>query len=1256
MVERSAMSCFPSIRVAAHRAGLVALAVAMSSLPGVAAATQGPHSVRVGLKPGTCALVLFGALVECVTVPGADVHAELRDAGGALKAEGDELARTDGTVWLQLLTPTREQATTRPGDTLVVEPEGGQPFPVTVPRLVADVTIGSDQIVGRGIPLGSVTAALGSPYSSGTPIGTASVEANGLWALSVPRAQLAPGGYGFVRQADPAGNQFLAMFGVFAADIAVGWPEIGGLASGGTSVVVRFVDGAKSVEQTVEARYDSSRSQPRWSAPTPTIRPGARIEITRTSAVTGAQVTETIQVPDLSVSYERSRGLISGTGPPLTDLRLSAGRYRDIELGRAPISTTARTSAAGTFTLDAASLPELQPGWTIQTASEVSEHVGLRALHTLRMTRITVYGADAWGTVEPRQPVTVTLISPPGVRKGQAVTRSGPDGVFNVRFVGYSLGANVAIAPLDHIELEVGRLGDPVLIPIPMLSATTDAQAGTIRGAGPPGWQASAAVVFPSQSAVATTVVDASGRYLLLGQLAPGMVGNMVFRSPTGDEMVTQWAALRMEVDIRASGTSVYGAGPQGRDVDGALLSPAGLILGRCSGRLGAGAINDVGAWGCRPVDTAGEPVLPRPGDLIAVTVGDDHVEMVMPDVSLVVDPESDTVHGRIAPNRSGRLVVRRSLSPEFSPTVNVASDSTGAFAYDFSGVFDIRPQDLVLVGFDTADGAYLRYERSAPGIVLDLTRAEVQGATPQAGDVTITLRSGPQVRFTATTSTDKVGSFNLVLEGHGAVVYPQPGDELTVRPAGAGAPLVQLTVPDLSLAVDRVERVVRGQSSAGGTLLLRASAPAFAVRDATGLYGEAMMRVKPSDRFEVAAKDFRSGPDNTPSPLALRRGQQIEARLVLASGHQIVRRTTIPMVNVAYGGAQACGFGDPGQAVAVTVPRGARGDLAAVGEVGRDGRFEVLLRDGAGKPGVTEAGQLVQTQVDGDEMSLNVPAISARADWVTTPSPGWGLPAARITGTGPARAEYHITLPTATDAPCFAAASSYRLYATYGTTSRAGAFDTLVDSIPPGRAIEAAFYDANGNRVFSRVQRLLGRVYLGTPRVVARGQPFTPGSVLLRGPDGAPRARQEAVTDPSGWLDLRLAGETGEAVPSAVGDTVEVTIGEETAAIPVEALGFDFSPNLGLTGMAPPSRPVRLRLGLADRRLLEFVRTTDEGGRFAYRVTDLPPRRDWELADIDTIEAMLQTANGHEIVVEARVGTRPTAPPLYLPFARRPR
>lgn len=1210
--------------------------------------------------PGTCQVMMFGDRVYCLAMPGVDVRVELRSASGELMAEG--LARssaTNGTVLVQLSSPTGAEVVIRPGSTLGVLPDGGQPFTVPVPRLLAEVEATGDRLLGSGLPQVELAAARGSPYGANVPIATTTADALGNWSLSVPGTKLGPGDYGFVRQADAAGNTFLAMYGAFTTEITVGERAVLGIASAGLVVTAQIRSHDGSALKSAEARYESGRSLATWKVLSPRIHAGTVLTVTRESPVTGGRDMDVVLVPDLSVIVQTDRQRISGMGPPATELLLEAGPYRDIERGRAPVATSVRTTETGAYALDVDAIGGLEAGWSVRATLRLRPHVNVRALFVLRTIRVAAYGTQVSGVVEPRQPVTVTLQDALTGKQEQATSMSGPDGAFAVRFIGYALGAEVTILPRDVLDIDVGRLGDPIVFPVPQVSARTDVSQGLVGGTGPAGWQVTGTIEEPARSALRPTVVGADGAYALQGTLAAGMAGLVSFRDASGREVVTQWAALQMQIAITAGQTRVSGNGPAGRQLVATLESPSGQSVGRCESRLRAeGTYGFAGSWGCGFLDSAGSPISPLPEDRVAATVGDDDGAVEIPMVVVLIDPGEDRVEGRLPPDTVADLAVERArtgLEPEFSQRVQVRSDGLGAFAFDFGGSFDIRANDVIHLDFSTPNGTQVQYSRVAPGIQLDLSRAEVSGAVPAPGDVTVELRSEGVTRFADTVPADPLGSFHLVLSERGTVVYPHQGDELFVRSATSGGPDVRLVVPELSVAADRVDRVVRGGSSVAGDLFIRARPPAFAIRDATGLNGFARASLDRDGTFELAAATFQYAP-GAPGGLTFRRGLQIEALLALPDGNQVIRRTTIPMLNVTHGGADVCGFADPGQEVVIAVDRGSRGRLQGQGQVARDGRFRVTLRDSDGRPVATEPNQQVWARIDADEMALTVPAITARADWVASPAPGRGLATTRLSGAGPSRTDYYITSPAAGVDPCFAGAGPY-LFTTSGITDRDGRFNTLVDAVPPGQAVEAAFYDGEGNRTFARAQRLLGRVYIDTNQVSGIGQPFALGDVQLLDANGTLRARQELQSDASGAFTVRLSDDDQRAVLIRATDSVRIRLGDETATIPVEMLSFDFSPRLGIMGRAPAQRSVRLQLDLVDGAVLEFNRDADVNGLFMYQAADLPPRRSWDLTEVMAITATLVTLGGHEIVLEASTGIEPpVAPRLFLPFALRPR
>jgi hypothetical protein len=207
---------------------------------------------------------------------------------------------------------------------------------------------------------------------------------------------------------------------------------------------------------------------------------------------------------------------------------------------------------------------------------------------------------------------------------------------------------------------------------------------------------------------------------------------------------------------------------------------------------------------------------------------------------------------------------------------------------------------------------------------------------------------------------------------------------------------------------------------------------------------------------------------------------------------------------------------------------------------------------------------------------------------------------------------------------------------------------------LDPGAGLEIAFFTADGHRFYRHVFRSFGQVFVHTPEVRGRANPFSTVEVTVLTAAGAEKAAGTAVADGEGRfrLSVRSGGATARIEP---GDVVRLTASGESPEILVEEMTFDFTPQGGLVGIAPPDRDVEVRVTLEDGRELSIAQHTDAAGRFTYGRADLPPRADWDFQDIRVIQAGLPTANGHEIAAEVALEAVP--PPtggfqILLPWA----
>ncbi len=1202
----------------------------------------------------TCRIMLYHDRLDCEAPAGVFVDVSRYDAAGQLRARGE--GRSDaraGTVHLRLraLGDTSD-AWLRPGDRLEFMTAGTAPTSLMLPPFSVDITIDPNGLEGRSTPSSEVEVYWGEPNGSQQPLGRAITDSDGRWDLPLPMGPVPnPGETGFARMFDQDGNQFDIAFGKATVEIALDERELRGVASAGTLVTAEIASATSGQQEVALAHFDGGDSAPAWSLPAPRLSSGTVISITMEGPTGRRPMDAVVTIPELRARAAVGDREVTGIGPADSMVVLQLGPLREILRGGG-FARMLETDAEGSFSVALPDGLQVEPGWTVRLIHQPIRGVWIRSHLVLPTLRAVVFGSEVSGTVNPRQPITVTLEDPAGRPRAMGTTPSTDSGTFFLRFVGYGIGTAEHILPGDRILIDVGQLGDPKQLVIPDMSAIADAEGDRLRGQGPPLWRVDASIEIPQQAPIGSTEVDDRGRFELPVALHPGMAGTLTFAEGGGDVLELHWAALRMAWDLTQPLPRLSGTAPTGRTVHAELQDRSGATVGRCEHPFPSSSGSPVASWKCGFVDITGLAVLPSPGDRVQLQVGTETRELGVPDLQLAIDVDADRVDGRIdRPHQSVQLGAEREQGPgqpsERSPVVEVTSDADGRFVADFAERFPLRFNDRIFGDYTTDDAIDVRFSRIAGGLVVDLDSGRIRGAGPPNSQLRVILRSASDIRAEMLTTSARDGSFDVLLERDGRWLAPQTGDELIV--SASGGPIGRLTIPRLELEIDPGSGQIEGWAPSQGRLVLGAGAAGFRRRDMTGFAGSAQATVDPSGRYRVDAADFEY-PPGVPAPLSLTPGLRLEARVALPSGHVLERGSTIPMINLMHGTNTVCGYGNPGDPVDLIATSDAGVELArARGQVDREGRFELVL-GGAQGPLETRSGQTIRGEVGRTDIDLPIPRIEATARWHEPSGPGRGLAAAEIEGIGPSRSDYYVSQRSTAGASCFAG-DEPPAFSTYGTTTLQGRFDTRLDAIRPGHGVEVAFFDRSGHRWSRYLGRLRLRVHLHSDRVEGIGQALDPVDLALTDSEGRLRATRSVRVDARGILEAGWADDASTTVHALPGDRVIAQATNDRAELLLEPFNFDFSSEIGIIGQAPPDRPLVVELDLLDGRDLTIDLQSGPDGRFGLAPADLPPIRDWTFEDLRTLTVLLPTVDGHELAIETILRSEPPRHTLFMPF-----
>lgn len=1208
-------------------------------------------------------ITVLGDQVRWFGEPGVVVRAELRGPHG-LKATA-AARNTSFNVSLRFTPVTSGgDPLIRPGDEVVVTPEEGPLVRVAVPELAADVDAAADRIVGRAPP-GSVVEVL---RNFDEPLGMVASGAAGDVEVNLSgRHDIARGFTGQLRFVAADDIAFTTWFDV--ADVAA-WVDTERLevrASLGTTVTVTVVPpGGAGTRHAVTFSRPVHFSTPFRCPDCPRLEPGTAVTVTKRGALPALDSVWAGRVPPLGVRLDRGANRVHIAGPPGGTVVLEAGDSDGLLRGRPAVSEAIAMDATGRFVLDLAGRAEVIPGWMARLNHPVGPGVTLFGEDLLRVVRAGLWGTYLEGIVAPEATVTVTLAAPDGSPKAQGLATSSQAGFYTLRFGSVASGSATGgpmIAPGDTLILEEASVGDPVMVEVPHVTVQADAGTDTISGNAPPAYEV---VVGVGQSTVSRTATRQGDRYAAsfsgVRDLVPAMGGPLALKQRTGRfEFHTCWAITDLDLILGVADTDgepsydarIRGRACAGRTVQVRWLTPDGRLVGHLRLPLRPKSIQSLwnpDVWTAVLQDSSGRGLEMEPGDRFVVDVGDDHVELAVPELTVEADVRADEIGGRTLPNHSVAVSARRRGDLGAAYGNGTTSDASGRYRFDARGAFDIQHGDQVSAGITTPEGYHVGRHTEAPGLRLDLAAAAITGVSVPDGEVLAVVHDGRETRATATGRTAHDGAFDVVMrESDGRPLRPRAGDvvRVTVRGAG-GADEMTMIVPDLTLTVDRAAGAVRGRATPGGALVVEAMGTFFSSQgtDGIGTMRAASVAIGADGTWALPLGDVGG------TSISLFPGLLLRAQYRLPEGHLVVLGTTVPVVNVEHGGPHVCGAGPAGALVVATAtdaagtPRG-----WARGQVGDDARYALVLRESSGEPIATRAGDAVRVEVGGETIEVMLPSLVLGVQWRAMRT-GWAMPETLVTGSGPALRQVYLRAPVR---DCFTGAQVQRGIQEYlAGTGDDGTFRKPIDHQVAGGGVELAFLAPDRHRFYRHARRGQVRVHIDTDRVTGRGMPLQPITITLGAADGVLLGGGHARVDADGRFDLRLKDPAGRPVTGRAGGIVGFVSGGDAGTVAILPLSFDFDSAAGLFGLAHPSARVALALRLIDGTVRRFELAGAADGRFRFTPSDVPAREGWSLADVRHLELVLPLDDGHEIVAETHLGWSAPSQRLFLPFALR--
>lgn len=1256
-----------------------ALALAATGLAGALAvsppAAAQPQPARLHVTIETNIVTLLG------TGPAPGEIEVVR--AGTIAATGIPRSTRPGEIDYAIGLWRAEPARVEPGD--VVRVVGTAPrVEATVPFLRADFDEAGGRIVGVG-PAGSVMRVMATYHiAPGGAGSTRQIDAravaapgDGHFAVDLPGAALQSGDSGDVTWQDEAGHVFAAPIAVFDGRVTIGQPRFTFRAAPGLTAVVAHATAGGGVPLQRALRTGASLEPARrdetevhLAAP---IAAGDTITVTLDHAALGTKAVHAVGIPGLDLEIIPQTDGVIGRAPPSSLATVTVRGPGGAEHARSVVA-----GPDGRVEVDFAGVADLDRGWRAEIAVGAGRGWTARAEALAGLVHVETDVARVWGDVAADSTVSIIAYDAAGreVRRWDTAASAGSRFGVDLYTRGGKIDAEVlALTAGMTLGVDLDRSGDPLLLPIPVLTALPDVDREGIMGAAPPGYRVTAEVMEGTQVVARSGDVrtGADGRYAisLAGayDIEPGAFGRLIFRRPDGHELSLTWAAVDTRLDLDTG--ALWVNAPTSRTGVARLLAPGGAQRAtvELATRRETGSRRRVTAVETFR-DRLGRVVVPVPGDTVDGRIGDVDFGFRVPRLDGAAHVDADRVAGSTdAPPGTALRLEASSLAGEVGAVHAGIVQVGGSFAFDLAHppvgqpALDLRYNARVTLRLDQRSERFSR-RVAVPGLVLDLGGARLTGTLAPDQPATVRWSRAGWRLGTAGATANAVGAFSADLrDADGRRFDLQSGDTIAILTSSAVPQTgITLTVPTLDLAFDRSANAVRGRVSRTPGDRFQMETRRLQVIPAVlpdGRWDDKLDWLD-AERFAI---DFDDHPVRQPltgetQVFTAVTGAVAEATLDLPDGQRVVRARVLPLLHLLHGGDGVCGQADPDASVDLRLVDASGRQVAALrAAAAPDGRFQARWRESGGGTVRMREGQRVEGEIDPEAVSFTLPPMTATFDWPTFRLHLRGLP----------DHAYRVQYPALWDCWGEATAALQRLDRLYVTTSEheTDAAGALVHDVArlfeegatPAQGIQVDTLLPSLHRVFTMVHVLQAELHLGT--AVIRGRTSPDHAVTMHAARaGTPYGLTSTLADGEGWFTARLAAvQPGGVSAIGAGDEIMLETDGDAARLVVPVLDFDFSTATGVSGVAAPETVVALRLRLADGRAFATEVKSDARGRFAFTPADLPLGEPWSLSDVQGVRAEHVFARHHRAVRDTDDGGTHGPPPgrgaaLYLPWA----
>jgi hypothetical protein len=879
--------------------------------------------------------------------------------------------------------------------------------------------------------------------------------------------------------------------------------------------------------------------------------------------------------------------VVSGVAPPREKLE---AYYLP---GNRSYRQTATVEVSGTYAIDFSSQAALDRGEAGYVA-RIDAGGGRQVRHfVLPQFRLDANGCTVDGRAAPRSSVDMTVTHTTG-RSDRLWAFSDREGWFRSD---YGDGSYPRTYPCESPDLTSGdrvtatAAGQQMALTFPTLTAHPDVSARQIHGKAPPSSSLLVVLAHAGQAYQHVVTATVQGDYLadFSGDTDwdADEGGTITYFTPDGHRVTRRyWAPFlnatfgTFDFEGRASNSGV----PLTLTVRGQSGVPKDVLSLRSD--PDDAQFRSSSLYYSNKTDTINPNLRLEEGDELILDDGVLTTALTLPFLEAHADYRDNTVQGRAPAGHPLQVTVGpgffwgffppKSLGgqggylppyvlwpPAGSPTRIVTPTADGTFVVDFSSLKNSWPGDLGMLVYTDTNGHLIRYPFIAPIVQVQVGGHEIRGVAPTnnlALKVAL-LDANGETKYHAEM---KMGGYSAAYQIYLSSAI-EPGDIVVIR---QGTETTRIYIPDLTAHADRQTTSVSGTAPPGVTLRIfwvsRGTKYVSGARTARSGNGSPSGEVPPPSYGSSYTQTVTVAADGTYSATfagqtSFQGGDYGYVVYDDQNGNQVFRRTLVQSFDLSLGQSVLYGYSDPALPITMTLEK-TRSTISRTATTNEYGYFSLDFT-----PHTIDPGDRLTLYSPGEVLSMTVPVLTARPNWVTGIVSGEAPPNARLLFSWGG----HSSVVTATAGGTYAVDMT-SLVSGEHTKGKLPITMTYVDD--QGNAVYISF-------AFPSLKITLGDSLL-SGFFPAPGHHIT---ATVYGPTGTLKARSSSTSSAyNSSFSLYLFDPQGEErVPLEAGDRITITDGADvvTFTVPLLTASVDL-PERQLNGIGPPHTWLRVVLG----------------------------------------------------------------------------